>query len=392
MSSPLDLSSMRNKAFFVGVVAAAGCLAGALSNSDQFWRSYILAFIYWLMVPVTCGGLLMLHHLVGGQWGVVIRKQLEAGTRSLPLNFLFAIPLMLNLPKVYEWADHHHVEKDKILQAKAFWLNPEFFMVRMAVYFIIWFVLRWCLNAWSYQQEEGANDADREAAKNKLRNISGIGVALHVLTVTFASFDLGMSLEPHWMSSIYGFLFIVGGALCTMAFNILVLARVTREQPMSHLVKPNHFADLGTLMFAFTVLWAYASMSQYLIIWSGNLPEETPFYFKRFQGVWLTIATGLMIFHFAVPFFLLLMRFNKRKVAIITKIAAFMMVMRLIDLMWYVAPSFHEVTEAGHFYPHWMDFALPVAFGGLWIGFFAWQLGRRSMQPVEEFRLAGGHH
>ncbi|MBM3734388.1 MAG: hypothetical protein FJW39_01255 [Acidobacteria bacterium] len=383
-----DLSGFRNKAFFAGVAGTVACMAGALSNSDQFWRSYLLAFIYWLMIPVTCGGLLMLHHLVGGQWGVVLRRQLEAGTRALPFNLILAIPIALNLPKLYEWANHEHTAHDKILQQKAFWLNPEFFLIRLGIYFLIWLTLRYLLNNWSYDQEAGGG----ETAKDKLRNVSGPGLVLHVLTVSFASFDLGMSLEPHWMSSIYGFLYIVGGALTTMAFNILVLARLSEEEPMSHHVRPNHFADLGTLMFAFTVLWAYASMSQYLIIWSGNLPEETPFYVKRFHGPWLTMATFLMVFHFALPFFLLLMRFNKRKKAIITKIASFMMFMRLVDLMWYIAPAFHEVEEAGHHWPHWMDFAAPVAVGGLWVGVYVWQLGKRSLEPVEVHRLAGGHH
>lgn len=384
----IDLSGLRNKAFFVGVAAAAACVAGGLGDSQQFWRSYLLAFIYWLLIPVTCGGLLMLHHLVGGQWGVLLRKQLEAGTRALPLNLLLVLPIAFQLPKFYEWANADKVAHDKILQQKAFWLNPSFFTTRLAIYFVIWMALRYFLNNWSFQQEEGAG----ETAKEKLRNISGIGLALHILTVTFAAFDLGMSLEPHWMSSMYGVLFIFGGALCTMAFMILILHRASAEGPLHSLVKPNHFADLGTLMFAFTVLWAYASFSQFLIIWSGNLAEETPFYIKRFHGPWLTMAMGLMIFHFALPFFLLLMRFNKRKAAILTKIAAFMMVMRLIDLMWYIAPAFHEIEEAGHHYPHWMDFAAPIAIGGLWIGFYAWQLGRRSLQPVEAYRLAGGHH
>ena len=388
-----DLSSFRNKAFFAGVAGVLLCLYGMTTSSEQFLRSYLLAFLYTLLIPVTCNGLLCLHHLVGGQWGVLLRPLLETGSRTIFLNLLFSVPILLNLPTLYEWARPEVVAHDHILQQKAAWLNPTFFMIRVGIYFLVWILLGYFLNKFSAEQAAGRTIEETEAAKEKLRNLSGPGIVLHMLTVTFAAFDFGMSLEPHWPSTMYGLLYVVGGALATMAFMILIMRRLTSEEPMSRLVKPNHFHDFGTLMFAFICLWAYVNFSQFLIIWSANLPEETPWYFKRTQGAWNTVAGLLMIFHFALPFFLLLMRFNKKKSAILATIAVFMMFMRLMDLTWLIAPAFHEVQEASHHFIHWMDIVAPIGLFGLWTGFFIHQLGQRSLMPVEVAKLAtGGHH
>lgn len=386
-----DLAGLRNKAMFVGLAGVVASLAGFAANHEQFLQSYVLAYIYWLLIPVSCSGLLCLHHLVGGGWGIVIRRLLEAGTRTLPLTAVLVIPIVVNLPTIYEWARPEVVAADKLLQHKAAYLNPTFFLIRLVVYFGIWLTLSFFLNKWSAEQENGGG----EAAKEKLRNLSGPGVVLHILTVSFAAFDLGMSLEPHWFSTIYGVLYIFGGCLSTMAFLILILKRLNNSEPMNHLLKANHFHDLGTLMLAFVVLWAYVSFSQFLIIWSGNLPEETPWYAKRMFGAWGNVAVVLMVFHFALPFFLLLIRFNKRKIAILATIATFMLVMRWVDLTWLIAPAFQhgDGGHGGQHFIHWLDIVMPIGLGGLWVGFFAYQLGRRPLMPVEAVKLAaGGHH
>ncbi|MBM3795595.1 MAG: hypothetical protein FJW31_16400 [Acidobacteria bacterium] len=388
-----DLSSFRNKAFFVGLAGVLVAVYGMTSNSEQFMRSYLLAFLFSLLIPVTCNGLLCLHHLVGGQWGILMRPLLEAGSRTLWINLLFSIPILLNVPALYEWARPEVVANDHILQNKAAWLNVHFWSWRIIFYFLVWILLGYYLNLYSNEQAAGRNEEETEAAKEKLRNLSGPGLVLHILTLTFAAFDLGMSLEPHWPSTMYGVLYLIGGALVTMAFMILVMRRLTVEAPMSHLVKVNHFRDWGTLLFAFVCLWAYVNFSQFLIIWSANLPEETPWYVKRTQGPWSTLAGCLMLFHFALPFLLLLIRFNKKKSAILGFIAAFMIVMKFLDLAWLIAPAFHEVEEAGHQFLHWLDVVTPVGLFGLWAGFFAYQLGRKSLMPVEAAKLpTGGHH
>jgi hypothetical protein len=388
-----DLSSFRNKAFFVGLAGIVVSLYGMTTDSDQFFRSYLLAFIFTLLIPVSCNVLLCLHHLVGGQWGVLLRPLLESGSRTLPFNFLLSIPILLNLPKLYEWARPEVVAHDHILQQKAAWLNENFFIGRIIFYFAAWYLLGYFLNRFSDQQAAGRTFEETEAAKDRLRNLSGPGIVIHMLTLTFAAFDLGMSLEPHWPSTMYGVLYLIGGALSTMAFMILVMRRLAESEPMSRLLKPNHFHDFGTLMFAFVCLWAYVNFSQFLIIWSANLPEETPWYFKRTQGAWNTMAGCLMIFHFALPFFLLLMRFNKKKSAILAVIATFMLFMRWVDLVWLIVPAFHHTEDASHHFIHWMDVAAPIGLFGLWVGFFVYQLGRKSLMPIEAAKLStGGHH
>jgi hypothetical protein len=386
--APPDLSGLRNKAFFIGLAGLVACAAGwMMSGSEQFLRSYLLGFVYWLLIAVTCNAWLMLHHLVGGQWGVITRRLFEAGARTIPLTALLVIPILFNVPTLYEWARPEVMAHDEVLQKKAAWLNPGFFIGRLIFYLVVFSILGLLLNKWSVEQEEGGG----EAAKDKLRALSGPGILIHGLTLTFAAFDLGMSLEPHWPSTMYGVLYIIGGGLATMAVVILVLRSLSESEPMAGLLRPNHFHDLGTLLFAFVVLWAYVNFSQFLIIWAGNLPEETVWYLKRAQGVWLPISVLLMAFHFAVPFFLLLVRFNKKKKAILATTAAFMLFMRLMDLMWLISPSFQDIHAGSHMF-HWMDFAAPLAIGGIWMGVFVYQLGRRPLVPLEVARLAGGHH
>jgi hypothetical protein len=266
-----------------------------------------------------------------------------------------------------------------LLHRKAAYLNVPFFLGRNATYFVVWLLLSWLLNKWSADQERGA-----PGAKDKLQQISGPGIILYGLTVTFFAVDWVMSLEPHWYSTIYGVIFMVGQALATVAFVVIALRALSLSRPMSDLVRPSHFHDLGNLMLAFVMLWAYVAISQFLIIWSGNLPEETPWYHARLNGGWGAVALALVVLHWAIPFLILLVRRNKQQAKILASLAALMLVMRLVDLIWVVAPAFHRQAIA----IHWLDVVAPVAAGGLWISFFAAQLARRPLEPVEAALLA----
>ena len=378
-----NLDAVRNKALMVGAAGLAVCLIGAFINPDQFFRSWLVAYLYWAAIPLGCFALLMLHHMVGGAWGIVIRRLLESGTRTIPLLAVLVLPILAQLPRLYLWARPGVMETDHLLHEKAAYLNIPFFLGRTAFYFAIWIFLSWLLNKWSQQQENG--DA---GAKGKLQQLAGPGLILYGLTVTFAVVDWVMSLEPHWYSTIYGMIFMIGQALATIAFVVIALRLLSDRRPMSDLLKPSHFHDLGNLMLAFVMLWAYTNISQFIIIWSGNLPEETPWYYTRLNGGWGAIAVVLVVLHWAIPFLILLVRKNKQQAKILASLAVFMLFMRLVDLIWVVAPSFHEHGIS----LHWLDLAAPVAVGGLWVGFFTWQLGRRSLEPLEAAELGGGGH
>jgi hypothetical protein len=326
----------------------------------------------------------MLHHLVGGAWGIVIRRLLESGTRTFPLLIVILLPVLVQLPRIYTWARPGVMEQDHALHNKAAYLNVPFFLVRTLFYFAVWVLVSWVLNKWSAEQEQGSS-----AAKDKLQKVAAPGILLYGLTVTFASVDWVMSLDPHWYSTIFGVIFMVGQALTTLAFLVIALRLLSFSRPMNSVLRPSHFHDLGNLMLAFVMLWAYVALSQFLIIWSGNLPEETPWYYIRLHGGWGGVALALVVLHWAIPFLILLVRKNKQQARILAGLALGMLVMRLVDLIWMVAPSFHEHGLS----IHWLDVAAPVAVGGLWIAFFAWQLGRRPLEPVEAALLEdGGHH
>jgi hypothetical protein len=268
---------------------------------------------------------------------------------------------------------------DAILQHKAAYLNVNFFWIRTAVYFAIWIILIFFINKWSLDQDRAA----KPSLVNRLQKISGPGILLYVLTLTFASIDWVMSLDPHWFSTIFGFVFVIGQAVLAMAFAIVVVGWLAPHQPLSEVLRTQHFHDLGNLLLAFVMLWAYISLSQFIIIWSGNLPEEITWYVHRLHGGWQWLALGIVMFHFAVPFVLLLSRQTKRRIEILSKVALAMIFMRLVDLFWIVAPNFHP--EKLHI--HWMDIFAPLGIGGLWVAAFVWQLKGRALLPVNDPRM-----
>lgn len=380
-----QLDRVQAQSLLVGAAALALCLVGALRSPEQFFRSYLFAYLFWLGIALGCFAVVMLHHLVGGAWGFVIQRLLEAGTRTLPLMALLILPLLFfGLPSLYIWARPQVVAGDELLQHKSWYLNKGFFLVRTVFYFAVWWTVAHFLNKWSSEQDRTAEPS----LSRRLEMLSGPGLVLYALTVTFASVDWVMSLEPHWFSTIFGVLFMVGQVLTTLAFVIGVAMLLANHKPLSDILSPQHFHDLGNLMLAFVMLWAYVSFSQFLIIWSGNLPEEIPWYVRRLKGGWGSVAVVLILFHFALPFLLLLSRNIKRKVRMLGMVAVAMIFMRLVDLFWIVKPAFPKAVLF-----HWMDFAAPIGVGGIWIAVFVWQLKGRPLLPLHDPRVAGmfGH-
>jgi hypothetical protein len=389
------LARLQQRALIVGALGLLAGGAGALLVSvDQFLRSWLIGFMFVLGLSLGSLALLMLQHLSGGQWGLVSRRVFEAASRNVPLLALLFIPIALGMDRLYIWAQPAVVQGDAILQMKAPYLNVTFFLIRAVLFFAVWLVLAYFLNKWSAAQDRG-EVAVVEADTVRFRKVSAPGLLVFVVAVSFASFDWMMSLEPHWFSTIYGLLIVVGQGLSAFAFTIMVLTMLSRTAPISTYVTPRHFHDLGKLLFAFVMLWAYLNFSQFLIIWSGNLPEEIPWYINRFRGGWQYVALLLVVGHFALPFMLLLSRDVKRNPSLLSKIAFAIVVMRLIDLIFLIGPGFAHGTEGGeaHFPIHWMDIAIPAGLLGVWIFMFARNLRSRPLLPLNDpyFKEAFAH-
>jgi len=359
----------------VGVVFLIILSAGTFLDRLQFFRSYLYGFTFWVGISVGSLALLMLQHLTGGGWGLVIRRVLEAATRTLPLMVILFVPIVVGAHWIYPWTNPEKMASPALLAKSRGYLNLQFFIVRAAIYFAIWIVLAYFLNRWSLEQDRTASS---ESTK-RMQVLSGPGMVLFVFTVTFAAIDWLMSLDPEWSSTIYGFIFVAAWSLSALAFVIAVMALLAKHEPMNHVVAQLHFHDLGKLLLALVMLWAYFAFSQFLIIWSGNLPEEISWYLPRIRGGWGAIALTVVILHFAMPFLFLLSRSLKRDASKLAIVAALILVMRLIDLLWMIAPEFTE-----HFRISWMDVVAPIAIGGLWFAAFAWQLSKRALIPMND--------
>ncbi len=373
--APPEISRWQQHAMVVGGIALVICAAAGYANPAQFFRSYLLAFLFCAGLALGCLALLMLQHLFGGAWGLMIRRPLESGTRTLPLVALLFVPLALGVRTLYSWS-----RPESAIPHKAAYLNVPFFLARAVFYFAVWLLLAYLLNKWSRQQDATSDIR----LKRKLQLLSGPGLVIYGFLATFAGIDWIMSLDPRWYSSIFGMLVVGGQALLALAFIIAVSAVLARREPLASAFQPRHFHDLGKLMLAFVMIWAYFSFSQLLIMWSGNLPEEIPWYVHRLQGSWRWIGLALVVFHFALPFLLLLSRDLKRRSSLLLGVAVALVLMRLVDLFWLTAPEF----SPGGFRLHWMDVLLPIGLGGIWLGFFAWQLQRMPLLPLGDRQLA----
>jgi hypothetical protein len=361
------------------VAGAAGgllSLVGLWSNPAQFFQSYLTGYMLLLGVTLGCLALGMVHQLSGGAWGVVIRRPIGAAARVLPVLTVLFLPMVFGMHHLYEWTHADIIAGDELLQHKRLYLNIPFFLVRAALYFAVWNVLSYFLNAWSLEQDVSGDPG----ISRRMQLLSAAGLVGYGLTITFASFDWLMSLEPHWFSTIYGVLIMGGQGLSALAFLIIAIVWLSRRPPLQAIVMPAHLHDLGNLMLAFVMLWAYFSFSQYLIIWSGNLPEEIAWYLHRLQTGWRAVALTLVVFHFALPFVLLLSRTIKREASTIVKVAAGVLVARLVDLFWLIAPEFHRDGVS----VSWLDIVLPLSLGSFWLGCFVWQLRGRAILPVHD--------
>jgi hypothetical protein len=362
---------LQRNALIAGVAGLALTAVGFFLSPDQFFRSYLLGFLYWFGIALGSMAILMIHHIAGGAWGAVIRRLLESSIGTIPILAVLFIPVALGVHHLYEWSHADVVANDPILQSKAAYLNVPFFLVRAVLYFVIWFVVASLLRRWSLEQD--ADTDPRIVVRMEL--MSRGGLVIYGLTVTFAVIDWVMSLEPHWFSTVFGLLVMAGQGLAAFAICIPLAVMLSKRESVGRFFGPAQFHDLGNLMLAFTMIWAYLSFSQLIIIWSGNLPEETAWYFTRSEGGWKIVGFMLLFLHFAVPFAVLLQKKIKRTGSKLAIVALWMLLMRFVDLYWLVAPSLHPQSAL----PSWLDFTAVIGIGGVWLWFF---VGRLAQNPV----------
>ena len=385
----LRLDRVQRLALIAAAAGLAGCAAAWLIAPGSFYHAYLVGYVFWVGISLGCIGLTLLHHLVGGGWGLPIRRPMEsAGVTLLPLAILF-LPIALGLPHLYEWARPEEVAHDALLQSKSSYLNPGFFLGRTGAYFAVWLVLALLIDRLSAAQDR----RDDFGPSRWLGSLAGPGLILLFLTGTFAAIDWMMTLEPHWVSSIYGAMVVVGQGLATLSMMVLIVVSMSDRRPMDRAVTHGRLHDLGNLMLAFTMLWAYMSFSQFLIIWSGNLPEEIPWYLRRARGAWQWVALVLIVFHFFLPFFVLLFRENKRYGRLLRRVAAWILAMHWLDLVWLIVPASIEVGHESRHSPQipWggvlVSLAALVGVGGVWISAFLWRLKAWPMIPLNDPNL-----
>jgi hypothetical protein len=383
--APSQIDTLQKVGLGLGLIGVIGLAVGFASDHAQFYKSYLLAYVFVIGIPLGSLALLMIHHLSGGRWSLALRRTFEASSRTIPMMAVLFLPIVLGLHDLYEWSHADVVASDAIIRHKVAYLNPTGFMLRAVGYFVIWSVMALLLSKWSAQQDTQDFPLDR------FNKVSGPGVLILGLTVTFASVDWVMSLDPHWFSTLFGLWILVGMALTALAFSIVVAALLHNNHNVAKALSTDRFHDYGTLLYAFIMLWAYLSYSQFLIIWSANLPEEIPYYLRRFGDGWQGVTLVVVAGHFVLPWLLLLFRSTKRNTGRLVAVASLMLVMRFMDVFWLIAPW----VKQGAFGVHWMDIAAVLGVFGLWVGAFCYLLKGRAVLPVGDpylpEALADGH-
>jgi hypothetical protein len=373
LMAPPVAQTIQQRSLVIGVIGAIASVAGAFLAPDSFYSAYLTGFMFWLGLSLGCMAVLMLYHLVGGAWGTVIRRILESGMMTLPLMFVLFIPILLNLPKLYFWDRPEGLTDPKIAEIAHSYLNPTLILVRYILYFAIWFGMAYFLNRWSTEQDSIAGQSTL-----RFRAMSSIGLVIYSLTISFAVIDWVMSLQARWISTIYGLLFIAGEALSAFCFCVVIESILGKHKPLSEYLDDTEVHDHGKFMLTFVMVWAYFNFSQWLIIWSGNLPEEIPWYKLRMNGGWEYVGLFLVVFHFAVPFALLLSRQLKRKARTLVWLATWLIFMRIVDIFWHIEPAEAHPT----FHVSWVLFAIIAGIGGLWMAYFFHNLRSRPLLAV----------
>lgn len=391
------LNALAAKAPVAAVIGGVLCVAGLLLTwgTNSFFQSYLFAFMFWFGVTLGSTTWLMGHHVTGGGWGFIIRRPLEAATRMWPLVFAMWIPVLIAMllsmlnghHGLYEWADASIRNSDKVLTSKSGYLNPVGWIVRSVFFFCVWFGLSFYLNKWSREEDESPNPLVR----HRLSLMSAVGLLISALTITFASIDWVMALEPHWFSALFGLIFVVTMGHSTLCLMVVLIRYLAWDVPLVQKIETRYIRDLGNFMLAFTLLWAYTNYSQFMIQYSGNIAEEAPWQLHRTTHGWQFVGFGNIIFHFAAPFLFLLMSLTKVNIRNLAKLALFLIFARHLDLFFYIVPTFRNSPTDSFPFAILADIGAPLLLGGLWLMGWANQMRRVNAPVVPQFdeRLEG---
>lgn len=387
---PAEIGNWRNIALGIGGIVSIIILGIAVflpEQREQALRAWLLGFIFWGGIGIGGLGILILQHLTGGAWGIVIRRIAEACSRTLPIIAILFVPIAIGVAthSIYEWT---HIPDDRIVIARQPYLTTHWFIIRAVIYFVLWGIMAYFLNNWSLKQDQTDDPEIAMKMANDSSKFSGPTMVFYVLVVSFAAIDWVMTLDPHWYSTIWGLLFAVGWALSCFCFAVALLAVLANKAPMNRVLGSRHFQDIGKLMLALVMVWAYFNFSQFLIIWSGNLPEETRWYLTRMEGTWGVIGILLIVFHFAFPFLVLLNRDLKRNGKWLAMVAILILFLRLVDMFYMIGPSPQIGTDGKEIdfltSFSWMYIVAPIGVGGIWLWYFFGELMKRPLVPIND--------
>lgn len=364
-------------------MAALGLIlsvVGYLVDAPRFFHAYLTAFVFWTSLGLGALFFTMLHHLVGAKWSVVIRRISESVMITLPFMSLLFIPALLGIHTLYHWSHEDALAHDHLLQMKEPYLNTTFFIIRSIIFLGIWSFLSLRLYRYSLAQDGGHT----QELGDKMRRTSAWGMLLFAVTITYAAYDWLMSIDPHWYSTIFGVYFFAGSLLSLVALLTLLSLALQRKNILRNTITVEHYHDLGKLLFAFTIFWTYIGFSQYFLIWYGNIPEETIWYLKRWEGSWKAVSLLILFGHFVLPFVALLFRLTKRTPAALMLLTIWILVMHWVDMYWLVYPEF--LPNGASF--SWLEPATMLLVGGAFLWAFWTRLTSNPLVPVADPKLA----
>ena len=377
-----ETGRLQTSALGVGVIALAGAVILAFAGGSQFFQSYLMAYLFWVGLSLGALALMLVQHLAGGSWGALISRPLEAAVSLLPLMGLLIIPLMFGARELFVWTDAAYLAEHATVANKTQYLNLPFFIIRTVIYFLLWSSAALLYRRLSARQDDDGSGAGRIGYR--MKSMSGAWFVVYVMTMTFAGIDWAMSLTPTWFSGIYSVILMASQVITAIAFIILVIVALAgRNASIDALLTPRRLQDLGNLLMAVTMFWAYVQVSQLIILWSNNVVETAGWYTVRFGPDWLGLSAFLLFFGFFAPFMILFSRWVKRKRRVLIIVAMWALVVQMLNVFWFIAPTFGRDWCPGTL----TDVLLFVGMGGVWLAAFARMLSSRNVLPAYDPRL-----